>query len=328
MTERATVFETVQIGVEAGGTPGTAVNCDVKLPSIMFDIGVTPEIKTYRGSGYKHPSVSALNNEWVEATLSGPVTYNEIVYLFSSVLDVAAITDNTLTTGEGTWVFTPDPDGPDAPATFTVEQGSSVRVHEFSHGLVTALGLKFSGDGVELDGTMIGEALTDASALTASPTQLALVPVTRPQVKFYLDATWAALGTTALTRVFSAEWNLSDRHGPVWALDGTSSYAATVETVPTLEVKLLLEADAVGMGLLTNMRANTSRFLRIEAIGPVIDGIIFHKMTIDTALKVTNVDKFSDEDGVYAIEWTFEAFLDPTGGDVYDVTVINTVGSL
>jgi len=326
MAERATVFQTVQIGVESAY--GTKVNATKKLPTVMFEIGPEVDIKSYRGAGYKYPAVAAMNKEHTVATISGPATYNEIVYLLSSVLDAATVTDNTGTTGEATWVFAPDPDGEDAPKSYTIEQGGAGRAHLFTGGIVTGLGIKFDREGVEIDGEMFGKALQDGITMTTLPTELALVPMTATQVQVYLDSTWATLGTTALTRVLSAEWNISDRYGPVWTLSGTTDFVATVETVPTLELKLMVEADAAGMGLLTAMRANTLKFLRIEAVGETIAGAVKYKATFDTAVRVTAVEPFSDEDGVYAIEWTFEGFLDPTSSKVTEVKVINTVGSL
>jgi len=326
MTERASVFQTVQIGVET--EYGGEVDADVKLPAVGFEVGAETEIKTYRGAGYKHPSVAALTKEWVSVAISGPITYNEIVYLLSSVLDAAGIVDNTGTTGEATWTFAPDPDGADAPESFTIEQGGGGRAHLMTGALVTGLTMSFNQDGVELGGNVTAKALEDGITMTATPTELDLVPVTRPQIAVTLDDTWATLGTTPLTRVLSAEWGITDRYRPMWAFTGDADFAATVETVPTLEVKLMVEADAAGMALLTTMRGNSTKFLRIEATGPVIDGAITYKLTIDTAVKVIDVEPFSDEDGVYAIEWTFQGFLDTTSGKVTEVVVVNEVGSL
>lgn len=329
MSERASVFQTVQIGVEAALSPGTEVDANKKLPSVAFEIGPAVDIKTYRGAGYKYAAIAAMNREWVEASISGPATYNEIVYLLSSALDAAVIVDNTGTTGQATWTFTPDPDAEDAPKTFTIEQGGAGRAHLFTGAIVTGLGVKFSGDGVEIDGTVLGKALQDGITMTAGATEVALIPLMAPQVKVYLDATWAALGGTQLTRVLSVEWNISDRFGPVWALTGTTDYAATVETAPNLEIKMMVEADAAGMALLTAMRAGTTKFLRIEATGATISaGPAKYKATFDTAVKVTDVEPFSDEDGVYAIEWTFNGFLDTTSGKVTEVAIVNTLGAL
>ena len=71
------------------------------------------------------------------------------------------------------------------------------------------------------------------------------------------------------------------------------------------------EADAEGMELLPIMRTGATKYIRIEAIGPVIGaGPGTYKFTLDTACKVTDIGDFSDQEGVYAIEYTLGGFHD------------------
>ena len=60
-------------------------------------------------------------------------------------------------------------------------------------------------------------------------------------------ATGAGLGGTKLTRVLSGSLDISDRYSPLWAIDcAVDGFAAHVETPPTAQLKLLVEADAAG----------------------------------------------------------------------------------
>jgi hypothetical protein len=43
---------------------------------------------------------------------------------------------------------------------------------------------------------------------------------------------------------------------------------------------------------------------------------------------VSDVGNFSDEDGVYAIEWTFDMVHDGTWGKAFTVAVVNKVTAL
>jgi hypothetical protein len=200
---------------------------------------------------------------------------------------------------------------------------------EFDYGLVNALTLSFSRDACELSGTMLGSAITDAITMSAGTSDVALVPVIPTQVSVKVADTQAGLtGASALTRVVSAEWALSDRFNPAYFLDGSTDWAAAVETEPTLSVKLKMEKDAAGMGLLTNMRAGSTKFVRIQAIGNIITGAIPYTLTIDTACKVTGEPTFSDEDGVQCIEWDMEGFYDSTWTKATMITVINTMATL
>jgi len=323
MADRASIFQTVQIGLET--TSGTSVAANKKLQSMAIEPGPRAEIKSYRAMGSKFPSLAALGKEWTEASVGGGLTYTEIIYPLSSVLKAVTPTGTTAKT----WTFSPATSAADTVKTFTVEQGSSERAHKFTYGLFTSLGMKFSRDGSDLSGDMMGSALTDGITLTSSPTSIALTPVLPTQVSVYLADTAAGLdGATALTRAISAEWNISDRFGPVWVLNGSTTWAAFVETEPKLEVKLMVEADAEGMGLLTTMRSGATKFVRIEAIGAVIAGADTYQLTVDTACKVTDVDPFSDEDGVFAIGWTMTGFHDSTWGKATEVVVVNEIAAL
>ena len=127
----------------------------------------------------------------------------------------------------------------------------------------------------------------------------------------------------------STHVEISDRAGPLWTLNAANtSWAADVELAPKTTVKLKLEADSEGMALLTQLRSGVSKFMRIKAVGDVITGIYTYLLQTDLALKVTDVSEFSDEEGVFAIEWTFEIVYDSTWTKALEVTVQNTVASL
>lgn len=324
--ERASLFQGVQLGKET--TPGTAVAAGKKLLATSFEIGPNPDVSIFRPNGYKFSTIASLNREWVEGSISGQMAYTDLVYLLSSLVKTVTAASSGTTGYE--WIFTSDSDGPDTPVTYTIMQGSSVRAHSFANGLVTGLTLNFSNDGTEVDGSIIGEALSDGITLTSSPTEIALQPVMRTEVAVYIeDASGDLAGATALARVLSASWSLTDRWAPLWTLNGSTTYDATIETEPTGEVKFMLEADAEGMGFLADMRLGTTKFVRIEAIGPQIGaGPATYALTIDTAIKITDIGELHDEDGVYAVEYTGEFAHDATWGKAFNISVINALSAL
>lgn len=325
MAERATIFSTVQIAVEA--TPGTDPNTGYKqLSALSLEPGAMVDITQYRATGQKFPTVAALNKEWTESKLGGPVTYTELVYLLSSLVSYA------LPSGAGsakTWTFEPGLTAASTVKTFSIEQGDATRAHEFTYGVVKDLTLEFSRKGAEVRGTMIGRAITDGITKTAGATTIAPQVVMPTQVSVKLADTWAGLAAaSALTRALSVSWSMADRWGPVWALDGSTSWAASVETEPKAELKLKLAADATGMGLLTNMRAGSTKYMRIKATGALISGADYYDLQIDTACKVIDVSPLSDDDGIMAIEWTMGAFYDSTAAKTSEIIVINTLAGL
>ncbi len=325
MAERATIFQTVQIGVET--VYGTGVAANRKLTGLSIEPSPRVEIETFRAAGMKFATVSALNKEWSEADLSGPITYTEMVYLLNSLLK--AVTTPTGAGNAKTWAFDLSSSAADTVKSFTVEQGSSERAHSVAGGLVTGLSLEFSREGCELTGTMLAKALSDGITLTAAPTEVALKPVMATQVTVKTAATQAGLtAASALTRVLSCSWALTDRFAPLWALNASNDFPATVEIEPTLECKIKLEADAAGMAYLTNLRAGSSVFVRIGATGEAISGGGNYSMTIDAACKVTDVAPFEDSDGVFAVEYTLGGVHDATWGKATSITLINEMTAL
>lgn len=326
MAERSTITQVVQIGVET--TPGTAVPANKKLASLAIQPKINAETDVFKPTGQKYASLVAVNQEWTEADISGKPCFDEIVYMLACILGADTIT--TVGTTGKQHAFDPLSSGDDTIKTLTVEQGSSVRAHSFAYGFLSAIGFEFSRQSIDVSGTMIGRRISDGITMTSSPTSLALVPFLPTGLDFYLDTSAAALGTTKLTRGISAKWDLSDKAAAAWFVNSANnSFTAHVEGDPTNEVSLKLEADAVGMGLLTNLRAGSSVFLRIEVVGPQIGaGPAVYKATFDFALQVNAGTDWADEDGIFATEWPCSVVHDATWGKAFSVKIINSLASL
>lgn len=333
MAERSSLTQVVQIGVET--TPGVAVAANKRLSSISIEPTITSQIQDFRPAGQKFRTVTALGKEWTDASVSGTPTYTEIVYMLSSVLTTAVVTNvmnGTTDTGAREWLFQPSSTAADTPKTFTIEHGSAVRAGRFAHGLFTEIGMDWSRDSIDLSGAMMGTTMEDGVTLTASPTSIDLVPILPTETSVYIDNTAATLGTTKMSRVLSANWALSNRYGPVWVLDAANTdWVAFVEIEPTLTLSLTVEADAEGMALLNTLRDGSTKFIRIESVGAEIaTGVAAsaYRFTLDMAGKVNDTGGFSDEDGVYAIEWDFVGVTDDDWGRAFQVKVVNSLTGL
>lgn len=328
MSERTTITQVTQIGVEA--TPGTTVPADKRLQAISIEPGIKAEVQSFRPMGGKFPVLAALGKEWTEASISGQAVYTDLVYLLASVLGYQAPVQITTPDGKAyRWTFTPGQSTEDTIKTYTVECGSAVRAGRFAYGLVTGLGLAINREQIEVSGSMLGQLYDDGVILTAGPTTIEPIPILPTQVDVFIDDAAASLGTTKLTRVLSAELEISDRFGPLWVLNSDNdSWVTHVETEPKATLKLLVEADATGMALLTAMRAGTKKFVRLQATGPEIETGNSYELTLDLCGTVAEVGEFSDEDGVYAVEWTLAATYDATWGKTLTVEVVNELSGL
>lgn len=333
MAERSSISQSVQIGVES--TPGTPVAAGKRLASIGFAIAPKVEATTVRPIGQKYPTLEVVGKEWSEAEIEGSPVYTELPYIFASLFSTPTITqylDGATPTGAYRYVFDTAVFGDDAPKTYTLEQGSAFRAHRVANAIFTEWSMEWSREEIEIGGMVLAKALEDGVTLTATPTALPTVPVRPSQMSVYLDDTAAALGTTKLTRALKGSVEISDRFGPLWVVDAAEqSFVTTVEIEPTVEFTLMQMADATAMGNLTAMRAGQSKFLRLEAVGPrIYDGPTdyFHKFTLDLAGQVKDISEFSDEDGVYAIEWTFGNVYDTTWGKSMHCEVVTSTASL
>jgi hypothetical protein len=327
MAVRSSVFEGVQIGLEA--TSGGSVAANKQLGALSISPGIKADIAAFRPMGGKYNTLTALGKEWIEASLEGQLTYSELIYPLASLVGGGS-SGGSMTGGSmWNWNFTSAQNTGDTVNTFTVEQGSATRAAKFSYGLITGLSMNFTRNETTLSGSMIGQALVDGITMTSNPTSIELVPILASQVSVYLDDTGAGVGGTQLTtNPLSVSWELTDRFNPVWLLDASkTSFGSHVEIPPKLTVKLKLIADATAMALLTSMRAGTTKFMRINCVGATV-GAHTYLLNIDTAMKVMDVSEFSDEDGAFAIEWTFEGTYDSTWGKAFNIAVQNKQATL
>ncbi len=339
VNERSTISQIVQLGVEAEDTPGTPVTATVRLNSMSIEPTINANVNRFRPQGSKYESVAALGKEWTTAAVQGVATYDEIVYALSSVLTKSdAVTSGATTESEAkTWVFRPATYAADLPVTYTIEHGSTEGADSFAYGLFQEFGIDINRDTVQVSGSMIGHRMTvDGVTLATEVADLPQVPILPTAFDVYLDTLLADIGETKLGRVLTASWKIGSRSNPLWVVDSSeTSWINHVETQPSLEVQMLVEADSDGMAFLDQMRSGATKYLRIQATGPLIPGTVstHYKLIIDMPVKIVATGGFSDADGVYAISWTFTGVndndLNGSGVDgALKVTVVNSIASL
>lgn len=343
---RSTASQVSQIGLEA--TPGTAVAATRRLGSLTITPSITAEAEPFRPEGMKFPTLVVLNKEWAEVEGEGIPTYEEVIVPLSGAVDTATVSqvmDGATPTGAYEWVFVPETATPDAPKTFTLERGQHLeQVEKFTHMLFTSFGLEISRGEVTMSaGGFAKRATTGTTATTGLNTPTALTPIAPGHWSVYMADTQAALSSGAasdpakrLARIISANPTIEDRFNPAWFVNQSEDSFTTFTESPDGvggEFGMTVEADAVGMGLLANFRNGDTKFIRLEALGPVLynAGVQTNLRAMfrwDMAVKVLNADGWGDEDGIYAIPWTFQPTHDATWNKAMQITVRNKVASL
>ena len=328
MADRAAALQAVQIGVET--TPGTPVAAGKVLSSLSsFTPAVTGDVTSDRvPTGTKFPVYTIPGREWVEADFDGILDYNEIVYFLAGNLRGDETPSGALLAK--TWDFELSRAAQDNPKTFTIEQGNPDRAHQLSYAFVPELSLSFTPDEATFSGTIMGRGFADGVTMTASPTSVPPQPVHPSHVSIFMDNTFAAIGTTRLTRGFAADLSIGDKYQALFPVDRTQNrgFAGIVEGRPSIELGLTMESDAVGMDLLSRRRAGETKFVRIEAVGPTIQGVDTYRLRIDGAFKVTDMGGFGETDGVVTNEWTLVNVWDTGWAKALRAEVVNTTAAL
>lgn len=270
--EISTINITNQVGVEI--TPGTAVPANRRIDNLAFTFGPKGSFKETSGTGRKYPSVQQLNAEWVEGSFTGALDYNSIIYPFTGAMGVTTPVAHGASAVAKDWIVDASLSGAKQPQTLSFEQGDpATRAHKFAYGLTTQLGYKFDRQtDASISGNILAQQVSDGITMTSSPTPVVLSPITGQHFDVYLDSTSAALGTNQVLKAISAEFSMAGIYGPAWYVNrANASYSAHVDLNPTATMKFMVAADAAGMASLGDMRTGVTKFMRIEALGPLID---------------------------------------------------------
>jgi hypothetical protein len=321
------VFEGNQIGVQS--VAGTPVAANKRLLSTSFTPGPSSEMQNFGPRGAKFDTIVIGNKEWTTASIEAIGNYTDIMYLFSMMWGAPT----TTTPGGGTLsrqhVWTPTTFGPDSPKLMTIETGSSVRAEKFSDAFANSLSMAVSRGEITFGGEVLGVASTDGVTLTPTPTDIEQVPIAADTISVYLDNTGATLGTTQLLRAIATGWEVSGKIGLVWALNRSkTSYSGSVEKKPTANANLTVGADSAGMAFMTDWRNEQIKFLRIEAIGPIIETTIAYKLWIDLAVRIQEPQGKGDEDGLLTQPYNFTIVYDGTWAKAMQVTLVNKIATL
>lgn len=326
MTERSSVFEICQIGKESA--PGTAVAATKRLGSIKITPEPKVDVKTFSPDGFKYPLVAQVGQDWTDFGYDGVPDYNEMIYILSSLLGVVSPTGASTAK---TWAITPDTDGPDTMAAFTMESGSSVRGARWAHGMFTSLEFKLTRKEAKVSGKGVGQKYTDAFSMTGSLADPAPVPMNPSEFVVYLDTSGAGIGSTKLTRVLELTVSFDRQIKALWNIDSANpSFVTVVEGRPAFKLKMKVEADAAGMGILATMCAGSSAFVRVKGTSATLaeSPSTYCSTQLDMCLKVSKIGKLGDSDGVYAVEYEFDVAHDATWTKALTWTSVNTVASL
>lgn len=185
---------------------------------------------------------------------------------------------------------------------------------------------------ITVDGALLtggGSIAATTSTPFALPTSSDVIPIMPGEVNVYLDTTFGAIGTTQYTGDFACGWGIGDRRNPVWTLNRSlNSFSSTVQTKPNPTFTLSVNNDPTGRQLIPVMRAGTSRFVRIECIGPVIGGGYSFEYVIDLHGKIVQAPGQGDVNGARSLDWTFRTMHSSAWGQAQRIRLRTDLSAL
>ena len=323
MSEKATVFQGVQIGVET--TPGTAVPANKKLKSVSIIPQPRAEGDPFRALGDKYASFVSLNKEYAALSIEGKPTYTELPYLLSGFLHYSAPVQQASTTAYK-WTFTSNTSAEDIGKTFTIEQGDTNNAWRVKGGKIAGLTFDFNRNEVKVSGDGIATKFDENVTITSNPTSLNPVPVLPTHVKLYMADTHAGLtNATAMTRGFSISYSLTNKFGLAWPL-GQDPIA--VEGAPNAAARIRMATNTEGMSIFSALRTSQTKWIRIVAEGETIETTYKYKLSITFPAQVSGLGDFADHENVYTIEAGLTPIHDATWGKSVEIELITDLNQL
>jgi len=282
------VFRKNQYGLEV--TKGTAVPATAMWPGVVrLPADRKPVFPKYVTGTRGAAIISQVNQYLVDGLMlespEGGMVFEKLPLVFSIGLK-GGVTAAEVTPAQGDygWAFTPSLTASNTPDAITLETGDDVEQYEVEY--VMAKRIRLGGkigqnEGVTCEVECFGRQVSD-SAFTAALTPGTLTPMTANLVKMWIDANWAALGTTQKTGLLR-EWNLEILTGYHFKFmaDGQLYFSSHGEGVIDALLTMVYEGNTAADTEWDAFRAQTSRAIRIKVEGPVIGTGTANSLTID-----------------------------------------------
>lgn len=156
----ASINRFTQLGPEANNAHGTAVDADTRLSSLSIELTPNIEKQEYRATGQLWQAVTVLGKDATDLSISGPATFEELPYLFDSLLKSV---QPTRPSGTATydWEYQSSPTGGDTYRSYTIEQGDRFRAARVNHAVFTEVGLEIDRSQIQVSGSGIARKFND-----------------------------------------------------------------------------------------------------------------------------------------------------------------------
>ena len=230
-------------------TPGTQVPATKRLLGTSFD--PQPNIPTipFRALGSLTPTTAIQQKEWTAGNIGGVMSYNDLIYLYNSLL--VSVSPSTPANAVNTrrWSFKPNQFAPDAFKSFTIQRGSpSGSAESWGYCMIDSLTHRWTRVEAVQSGTFFGQALAEQITLTGGPTDIAPLPIDPKSVTLY-----AGTSTT-----INAVQTVTISTGGGAATGGTFTLSLDNQTTGAIAFNATAATVQTALQLLTNINTNNA----------------------------------------------------------------------
>jgi hypothetical protein len=337
MTNAYTAFRRIQVSNEEG-TPGTAEAATEIVSGTTYSAAFS-DLEIHKPEQDRNILSMNLSDDFVvgklaEMTLEGNLNTRIACWLFCNAVrgNISPTQPDAINQPNAyLWTIQPGlttsntPDITNGIDTFTFEVGDNVQAHEIEYCFATSISVSGSpNEPVTYTWEITGRQMTNTT-FTAALSVVAVQYFASNQVNFYIDTSYATIGTTEvkdLLREFT--FTLDTGFTPRFTSSSSLLYQGVNETkkMVTLDATYLRGTNSEAERVKYNARTTT--YLRIAIMGQTeLDSGESNPpyIYIDGAFRYFEWNEPDDDEGMQYVSVTAESVYDPTGAKEYEIAV-------
>ena len=239
---------------------------------------------------------------WVRLTFGADWTANVKI----GVIETIALSTNH--------VYTPSLTSSNDQDSFSIEYGDDTQEWEVKYAQCERLELAFAMDDIMTLRADLFAHFAAKDNFTGALSDPTVEEITGNHCLVWIDGTWATLGTTPKTSlVKGGTIRFPTGLVPVRYADGTVEFSDVAENARQFEIELDMVVGTDAITEYDAYAADTLRAMRIQFIGPIIEGANTYTLTIDMLVKYTaEPELFGDSDGENVLSLSAISFTDGT----------------
>lgn len=313
---------------------GTAVTAAMKrVLGLKGTPGWTVEGEDFKASGYKVNTARTITTESSTLSMEAVQDYNAFLWSLAGAFGKPTSALVPTATNAYKHTFTLLAEAPDTMVTFTVMWGDSAQAVQITHAVFQSLELTINRGGLSMSTSMIGRVPTTGIALPGTGvTKVPSIPVGTRDWDFYLDPTWASLGTTKLLQAYEGGVTFGDKYGMDYVVNSAQpSFTSLIENDDTeYSGNIKVGFDATALAQIPKYTNGSLVYLQFKATGPIIEAAIPYSLKVNVCGRITSPTEFAPapNSSSRTLPFEFQLTPDPVTGNVAEAELVNTVAAL